>query len=334
MSDVEVIGRRPIAGIGIETSVLGLEINPVPTALLEQDKMTTAWIRRSLGWGVSTLDLGRLQSPQRVIRLVRAALAGIDARVLLIVGFSPGSAHSGPSGPTLRDVGRPASGVREEKESLLETIRSLRPAGSVLVDWDPGGELPSPTDPTAVWLDDLVREGTIIGWSLRRGFRVANLGGEPREGWKTPVSVELSLLQPAILGSLDRQFAGRPGSALVRNPFASGRLDGSRISRANDWPAPSARPVDLGALHAEFDPVLRLAPLTRNRRRTLAQASIQYLLRWPWVATVILPLTSIEHRDEIQGAFLAPELETSELERLGLLPEAAGTARVPSGPPS
>ena len=210
----------------------------------------------------------------------------------------------------------------------------MRPAGSVLVDWDPGDRPTLPTDPIARWLDERTEEGTIVGWSLHHGYRTAHPHEEHRDAWKSPVSVEFSLLEHQLVDTLDQRFADRPGSVLVRNPFASGRLDGSRISRANQWPGPSTRPMDLTSLHAEFDSVLELAPLTRDKRRTLAQASIQYLLRWPWVATVILPFVLIERFGELQGAFSARALESSELQPLGLLSRDGGVRRDARGPPT
>ena len=334
MSEIGAIERRPLAGTRIVTSVLGLEIDPLPTARLEEDEVSAAWIRRSLDWGITAFDLSRARSVPRAVRLLRTALTGKDAPVVLIVGFSRASARPGPAALVTGPVRRPSFGVPDTEERLLETVRAVRPAGSVLVDWDPGDSPSWPTDPIARWLDERTEEGTIAGWSLHLGSLPRSSDEEPPGAWKSPVSVELSLLHHDPIDSLNGQFAQRPGSVLVRDPFASGRLDGSRISRANEWPTPSVRPINLASLHAEFDAVLELAPLTRGRRRTLAQASIQYLLRWPWVSTVILPFVSVQRWDELGGAFSAPPLELSELEALGLLTRSGDLRRDKRGPPA
>jgi aryl-alcohol dehydrogenase-like predicted oxidoreductase len=83
--------------------------------------------------------------------------------------------------------------------------------------------------------------------------------------------------------------------------------------------APEARPADMRRLRREFEPVLRLGFLTEGGRRTLAQAALRFVLRWPWVVTCVIPLPPPERFEEILGFGSAPEISDEELARLGLV---------------
>jgi aryl-alcohol dehydrogenase-like predicted oxidoreductase len=84
----------------------------------------------------------------------------------------------------------------------------------------------------------------------------------------------------------------------------------------------------LRQLHRDFDPVLRLGFLTDSRERTLAQASLQFLFHWPWVASVLVPLPSPERLEEFLAASSRPPLTDEEVDRaLATLGPASGVSR-------
>ncbi|MGA8664678.1 MAG: hypothetical protein WB809_06420 [Thermoplasmata archaeon] len=107
-----------------------------------------------------------------------------------------------------------------------------------------------------------------------------------------------------------------PASLLARDPFAEGRLDGSRFS--GNWleRGPSATPASLRTLSVEFEPVLRLGFLTADHRRTMAQAALQYAGSRPWVACVLAPLPPADRVEELLSAFSRPGLTAQEIHRI------------------
>ena len=314
------IERRPIAGTRLTTSVLGISLSRGPRTSPEPDRAAVAGLRRALADGVTTFDLTSVPSVPRAAQLIVSAVPEPDDRLvfwlrpvlpssLLPLRAAPASAPWASSGS--------ASVSREE---FVASIRALRGRGSVLIDWDPEEDSAPEARSTAVWLDELESEGLVAGRS--RHLRPRRLSEIPRNSIPSefPVSTEISLLDPLTAQSLDVLFGGRSPCVLVRDPFAGGLLDGSRTSSGltdRDLPA---RPIDLRTLHAEFDPVLRLAPLTRDGRRTLAQAAIQYILRWSWTAAVMVPVASTGRWDEIRSALFRPPPSERVLASLGLIP--------------
>jgi len=324
MDAPSLVGRRPIAGTSVETSVFGFAIDPAPTASPIADRTQVSLMLRARESGVTTFDLSRPRSLPRATQLLRTAFPEGRGGLLVIIGLSAEEPDPGPSRPGPAPARPPPYREEDVRSATVERVSQFAPLGSVFVDWDQSRTPSDALGRTRDWLDSLVERDTLAGWSLHG--RPGEDPPVPRGGPSArPVSVELSLLDRRVLGSLAARFAETPGGVLVRNPFADGRLDGSRFSAPLFDRDPTASPINLRSLHADFDPVLRLGPLTRNHRRTLAQAALQYLLYWPWVATVLLPLPAPERWEEIRKTASAPPLDIAELRELNLVPEPPGS---------
>lgn len=330
----EPVERRPIAGTRLTTSILGLSLNLEPGPSPDQDRAAAAGVRKVLADGVTTFDLTSAMSLPRAAGLAVSALPEADDRFVFWVRYTPPSSLPA-SGAVPRSGPRASNGTSSDsREEYVAAIRALNGRGSVLIDWDPEEGSAEEGASSAQWLSELEKEGLVAGRSRHLPpQRLSRI--RPDSTPSDPlVSSEISLLDPDSAQALDALFRGRPGSVLVRDPFAGGLLDGSRISSGiSDRVLPS-RPIDLRALHAEFDPVLRLAPLTRDRRRTLAQAAVQYALRWSWTAAVMVPLSSVSGWSEIRAALSQSPPTEQELAALGLIrppgPER-GEDSTPSG---
>ena len=133
------------------------------------------------------------------------------------------------------------------------------------------------------------------------------------------VTGSLSLLETDLIPTFESASVGERAGLIAYDPFAGGRLDGSRFAEQSLLPGPATGPVDVRRLHEEFDPVLRLGFLTEGRRRTLGQGALQFVLAWPWVVTTVVPLPSPERFDELLGYAARPPLTEEEMERIGLV---------------
>jgi aryl-alcohol dehydrogenase-like predicted oxidoreductase len=327
MTELPRIERRSIPGTSATTSLLGISLDPPLASSPAMDRGIVATLRRARERGVTTFDLVHRGSPARAQRLIAAAFPDPDPSLLFIVGrswstppdrWSPVGEHPAASPDPVRDLER----------SLAEDVRRIGPHGSVLVDFDAGAAPPERIRDAAKALDRHRAEGRISGWSLH-WLPDAN-GTSPEPVVTHPaICVELSLLDRSALRPLVERASRGPLGVLVRNPFAGGRLDGTRFAATLGERGPSAAPLDLRSLHAEFDPVLRLGFLTRGHRRTLAQAGLLFLVRWPWVSTVLVPLPRPERWEEIFGAASARPLDPAELETLGVPLSGAGADGVP-----
>jgi aryl-alcohol dehydrogenase-like predicted oxidoreductase len=306
MVDSRRMERRRLADSAIETSVIGVVIDPASVASPEADDQLVGQIRRLREAGVTTFDLSAARSVSRGARVLRRALVRGDSEICLIVREETSSAEEAPS---IRNSGSTGSEVDRSiaADKAHEALADLHELGAVLVQI--AGEKP-PTD----------RRGWAAGrfvlpWSARSGRGAKPSLEETAAGYST----ELSLLDTHSLPSLRAENPSGTPRIFVRNAFADGRLDGSRFGGPGDLRRPSATPIDLRTLHEEFDPVLRLAPLTQARTRTLAQAAVRFVVRWPWVAAVLLPLEPPERWDEILGSLAVPELTDAELGAAGVL---------------
>ena len=309
--------QRRIAGTSLSGSVLGIDLATRWPLAAPETRSTAAMLRSVVRSGVTTIALGPPGLLPPSVALARAALAESGRKYVFVIEWpepptSRKPARWGASPPPVR-TSPEGSGL----EPMLEIVRGLRDLGEVVIDWVPGSETGGGSE-TEDRLARWSREGEIAAWSVR--WR-----GDPAEGTAyergpshVPISASLSLLERGSLATFDSQLADRPASVLVRDPFSQGRLDGTRFSGARAGPGPPAPPADIRALRAEFEPVLRLAPLTRDRRRTLAQAALQYLLSRPWAATVIIPVTSIDRWSELLGALEAPPIPGEALRDIGL----------------
>ncbi|MGA8276412.1 MAG: hypothetical protein WB789_03760 [Thermoplasmata archaeon] len=306
------IPQRRVAPGGPRLSLLGITVIPPPVPGAG-DRSAVDRLRRVRSAGVSTFDVAGSPEPRQSERLLRAAFPDPDPDLVVIVGRRLEDLvrqEEGPAPPP--DSSR---GVTERlRHSLEDSNRRLAPNHVGIVEWvDP--ELP----PTLDW--GRVTHGLGDGsppWLGRRWT-----GGDApipveRGDRSTPLllSGALSLLDFQLVPSLESRVREGPLTFLARDPFAGGRLDGTRAAGSAVERGPWAGPIRLRDLEVEFGPVLRLAHLTEHRRRTMAQAAILYVAHWPWVGSVLAPLPTSDRLEEVVGAFRTPPLSEEDLRRV------------------
>ncbi len=261
---------------------------------------------------MTTFDLANSPNPPLWESVLAESFPREDAEIVTILGRR--------AVPERREP-RPAAPVRTDDrldswtESLPESLRRLGGNHRVIVEWSIDPQSPTPP----AMLTELERaraEGVVLDYALRRS------PGEPRPGELRAIpagleSVDLSLLRTEVLGRSDPTAAaeGAPGW-IARDVFSGGLLDGS--VRIGGGPGPRSAPQPLGDLRARFEPVLALGFLTERGDRTLAQAALQFALRWPRVVTASIPMPPIGRFEEILGYARAPALTAAELSRLAV----------------
>lgn len=313
--EAPTIDRRRVLGTDRFFSAVAVSVDPPVVAPPPADARAVALLRRARELGVTTFDVADARFPGRAERLIAAAFPSPDPEIAVIVGRS---IESLARERTPRDGPMPSKGVDAAlEESLEQTQRRLAPVPVSVVEWDPGtdessGDTSDPTalHPAGAGLADLL-------WAIRlRSPPVA----VPKTA-RSPVlfTGELSLLDRELLPLFDPTSGKPEASVIARNPFSDGRLDGSRFAAAAMLAGPGAGPVDLRQLRAEFDPVLALGFLTKGRQRTLAQAALRFVLRWPWVVTSVIPLPTPERFEEILRFGASPPLSDEELAQLVLV---------------
>jgi aryl-alcohol dehydrogenase-like predicted oxidoreductase len=318
MTEALMVERRRIPGTSITSSLLGFALDPLSSASPSTDRSLAASLRRARERGITTFDLPPSVSLARAERSIAAAFPDPepDPELLFIIGRSWSHPSVAPWGAG-EARGGPTDLVRDLEVVLPEEVRRFRRYGSVMVDLDAGEAPRERTREAARILDHHRNERLIEGWSRHQRTGAPESSGDPGE--LTPVvSVELSLLDPSALGPLRDRASRGPLGVIARDPFSGGRLDGTRFAATLGERGPRSAPADVRSLHAEFDPVLRLGFLTRGRRRTLAQAALLFLFRWPWVSTVIVAVPRPERWEEIMGTLSAPPLDPAELAEIGV----------------
>ncbi len=301
-------GRIPLRTLpsgSASLSALALAVDPRGPSP-EADRETTEILRRAIAQGVRTFDVSRSRDPPRAERLLRAA-AGDSSELSVIILRS--------AGQLARETGVAGGGARTHG-SLAEAVdRSLRPTRD---------RLPKGTAVLLVWTDDaeLDRGSPDLRAEIASLVDVLAVARTvPAAAGPDPLGEGLWIgaLSPLDAGVAHRMggLAEVPGRRLVAtDPFSGGRLDGTRIASGLADRTALDEPRSIRDLHAEFDPVLRLGFLTEGRRRTLAQASIQFALSFPWVATVVVPTPRAERLEEYLSAARGPGLGRSELTRV------------------
>jgi aryl-alcohol dehydrogenase-like predicted oxidoreductase len=305
------IPRRHLPSGGPDFSVLGLVVVPPPLPGPSGDRRVIALLRRARAAGVTTFDVASSPQPRQAELLLGAAFPSEDRDLRVIVGRKWDE--------LLRpETGTPRAEAAEDlstrlRRSLEESARRFGPDRLAMVEWL-DEEFPSHLD----W-DSAVHgiPGVTAPGLVRRVS-----GNPPRipEVLGTPsvppvLSGPLSLLDGRVIPLMDQASAGRRARFLARDPFAGGRLDGSRAAGTGVERGPGAGPIRLRELQAEFEPVLRLAYLTEGHVRTLAQAAVRFAAAWPWVVSVIAPLPPADRLEELLGTFATPALSPEEIRR-------------------
>jgi len=271
-------------------------------------------LRRARAAGVTTFDVAGSPEPRQSERLLGEAFPNRDPELVVVVGRRLEDLIE-------REAARPgtvnlADGVVERlHHTLEESGHRLAPNRVGVVEW---------TDP-AVPPDverAVGRLGAAAGgpWLCRRRKegQPAPIGGAQPPARPLLLSGSLSLLDRRPVAVFEAERAEGPVVFLARDPFAGGRLDGTRAAVSGVLRGPGTGPVRLRELQAEFGPVLRLGFLTEHRRRTMAQAAIRYAAHWSWVGSVLAPLPTSDRLEEVLGSFGTPPLSDEEIRRVSL----------------
>jgi aryl-alcohol dehydrogenase-like predicted oxidoreductase len=309
------IERRAVKGTARSLSVLSISVDPPAVAPPAADARTVALLRRSRERGVTTFDVAGARFPERAERLIASAFPTADPKLEVIVGRSIESLRAAPGSD--REHTPDATILSALNDSLEQSRRRLAPAPVSILEWTSesgdrsdgagGGAAPSLTGVNAPGLL----------WVVRLPPAASGL---PSTTSRPPLFAgSLSILENKVALLFERPERDPAAGLIARDPFANGRLDGSRFPAGGMPGGPGERPLDLRQLHHEFDPILRLGFLTEGRRRTLAQAALRFVLGWPWVVTSVVPLPSPERFDEILGYGSTPPLSEGELTRLGFM---------------
>jgi aryl-alcohol dehydrogenase-like predicted oxidoreductase len=309
------IPRRQVLGSDVRLSALTVSVDPPLVAPPAADDRMVALLRRARTRGVATFDVATARFPPRAERLIARAFPDPDPEISAIVVRSVDSLARERTPDD-----QPVAAENPESALALSLDRSRRrldPVPVSIVEWEveplrpnedrSGGMGGVPSIP--------LPSGTL--WALRL---LPGVAGLPKETPSPPLfSGPLSLLEPDLVAGFEDETTPQNTSLIARDPFGSGRLDGSRFASRAGLSGPTAGPVDVRRLHEEFDPVLRLGFLTEHHRRTLAQAALQFVLHWGWVATVVVPLPDPERFDEVLGFGTQAPISPEELARLGFV---------------
>ena len=305
------IERRAVPGSTTRFSSVTISVDPATASPPATQDRTVTLLRRARERGVTTFDVADVAFPAAAERLLRTAFPEPDPELGVIVGRSVETlARGGSVGPHPNEEGALAEAL---EVSLQESQRRLGEVRVVALEWSVPPSVSarrgSPSASRPAWPRDA------------KVLRILRSSSPTREDDESPpqlIADEFSLLDTRW--ARERPDLSPTTAGLVaRNPFASGRLDGSRFAVDAGLRPAGVGPIDLRRLHEEFDPVLQLGFLTRERRRTLAQAALRFVLAWPWVTTAVVPLPTPERLGELLSFTETPELSEEELVQLGLV---------------
>ena len=304
------IPRRELPGGGPTLSLLGVVVDTGPGAsagpgLIER-------LRQARRAGVTTFDLADSAHPGPDRWLLSEAFPTPDPELVVIVGAhaaaeEPIDPSGAPLPVTLTRVVPPEAEGRE--------ARAL--PGTIVID--------GPRDRGRPASESAARAGVGPPPPARAVRLDPAAESLPPEAGSGLYSGPLSLLDTRLATLLEGQQKSGTRAFLARDPFAGGRLDGSRFSGSWLEQGPAAGPASLRSLEVEFAPVLQLEFLTRGKVRTLAQAAVQYATYHPWVASVLLPLPSPDRWEEVFSSLDRPPLTSAEVDRVERRPGAAAS---------
>jgi aryl-alcohol dehydrogenase-like predicted oxidoreductase len=268
----------------------------------------------SLDAGVNMFDTADVYSDGASEEVLGAAVQGRRDRVLLSTKAAL------PTGPGPADAG---SG----RARLIGAVEaSLRRLGTDYIDlfqlhaFDAG----TPVEEVVAALDDLVRAGKIryvgasnfAGWQLMKSLAAANRNGLTRY---VAHQVYYSLVGRDYEWELMPLGRDQGVGAVVWSPLGWGRLTG-KIRRGQPLPegsrlhrtAEAGPPVDEEKL---YDVVDVLDELAAETGKTVPQIALNWLLRRPTVATVIVGARNEEQLRQNLGA-IGWELDAEQIARL------------------
>ena len=310
------ISQRPVVGTSLRCSSIGFALDRSASGMPTLDRRTVALLKRARSLGVTTFQVPEGSRSRSAERLLTTAFPSVDDELLVLTVRSLSSlAEEGGEGAR-----RATEEALEERlqRSIRESTARLRPHRVDLLLWRHDPATGIPLEDVVDVLERLRNEEAYAGWilsippgstSLPGGFR------DPARGAPLYSGV-LSVLNHSLLGPLSERAVAGPVGLFAEDPFGEGRLDGTRFAVSVADRRPDTRPLNLRELQREFAPVVKLGFLTEGRRRTLAQASLRFVLRWPWVCSAVIPLPSPERLGELARTEATPPLSDSEVARL------------------
>jgi aryl-alcohol dehydrogenase-like predicted oxidoreductase len=315
MTTPTTVSRRDVPGTKLRASSIGFRIDPPSPGGSVSEPRRAALLANARARGITTYDVGQGASARRAERLLGAAFPTTDPDLLFLVHRSAAE---------LVEEGTREHGNSTEldlearlRRSLEPSAERLRPQSIGLLVWHDASERSVPSAEVVSALDHLVKERRIAGWGrwVPSGSSVSEWAETDAGGAELLVG-SLSPLDPSFVPQLTDRASRSSLGFFAEDPLGSGRLDGTRFARSIVDRRPDARPLNVRELRREFDPVLRLGFLTEGKQRTLAQASLKFVLRWPWVSSALVPLPAPERLDELLAAELVPDLTETDVERI------------------
>ncbi len=324
MSEERAVTRRRVPGTTVDTSVLGVDLDGRALGSTGDDERNVAVLRKARSFGMTTFAVGEGAAGARAERLLALALPNPDPELLIIARRS--------LGPLASERSRASAGSDLEERlraSLAESSERLSPHSIGLLEWRNGADAREDVDVVPA-LERMRSNGLIVD-VLTPATRAIELWARPNDDATGPTLVvgPLSLLDVSLVPAVRARADVRPVGVFVRDPLAEGRLDGSRFDRTVAERGPGTPPPTLRELQREFAPVLELGFLSSGRRRTLLQASVQFVAAWPWVCSMLVPLPRPERLGELADATVSPQLSEEEVARVLAL-DARASAGAPS----
>ena len=313
MSEPPIVPQRSPPAGGLSVSAISLSVHARWAGGSAVPPLLEPMLRRARELGVTCFDLVDAPHPALAAEALARAFPSDDPQLVVVVPDpEPDATAFRPRSPVDRRAtgGAPLASVEELLERLgphrrvvLERTRTAHPRA-----------LPPPRKATA----------SVVGVAER--IDAERWRSDP--GLRGLCSGRLSIVEPDLVEVAEGMPAVPQVALLARDVWATGALDGSLLD-PTPLAGPGAGPVDIAALEARLGPVLRLGYLTRGRSRTLAQAAIQFVLRWPWVLSAVVPLPPPERLDSVLRAASLGTFTDEDLRGLG---GAFGSSAPPSGP--
>ena len=315
------VGNGRVSPLGVDVgSLVGRAPRPGTTAL------SIGLLRAAVREGFRLLDAGTSRQAALGEQLIAAVRADRDERIEVATTLRGEDPLPGPcaamsatahGGSASSPLGPDPSGWAEDLRRAVG--RSMHRLGTDRVDvaWIEAGDGRALGQPgVRVALDEDPR---MLAWGMRF------VGGVPdlptvRQAVASGARVfalEFHLLNAREAAPVARAIAGAGGSIVVLDPHADGRLNGERLETPLAFAgAPPGRPADWPSVLEELAPVTRLGFLTAGRRRTLAQAAIQYVLEEPGVASALVRPFDAPRLREWREAGHRPPLTAAERDRV------------------
>ena len=295
--------RRP-QGADYTLSELTLHVGPVLGGPPGAAALAAPWLRRARSLGVTTFDLSDAAFPSLAEERFAEVFPEPDPALTIVL---PVASLAPPAGPEGRRS-TVSSASTDLGQALRRSRARLGPPRRLIVEWSSDGDQASGRGSPPSALRALRDAGELLDIAVRLSRSVESI--PPGAGL---CSGPLSLLDSRLVRVVANSPSPETISMLARDVFAGGALDGSIWSGPRPGVGGVAPPPTVAQLHERLDPVLALAPLALPRQRTLAQAALGFVLRWPWVASAVVPLPPPERFGAILESGRGPALTEEEV---------------------